>query len=138
MRPGSNRLSLCVCLASWVMTGCNLTQPNRAPISESGFTQAQRDAEQLLQTGLKQYDQGRYKRAAATLQQALDMGLASANQTRAYKHLAFISCTSNRERQCRNEFRKALELDSRFDLTPAEAGHPQWGPVFRSVKATYK
>lgn len=120
------------------MTGCSLTQPNRAPIRESGFTQAQRDAEQLLQTGLTQYDQGQYKRAAATLQQALDMGLASADQTLAYKHLAFISCTSNRERQCRNEFRKALELDPRFDLTPAEAGHPQWGPVFRSVKATSK
>ena len=22
-----------------------------------------------------------------------------------------------------------------FDLTPAEAGHPIWGPVFRAVKA---
>ena len=120
------------------MTGCSLTQPNHAPIRESGFTQAQRDAEQLLQTGLTQYDQGQYKRAAATLQQALNMGLVPANQTLAYKHLAFISCTSNRESQCRNEFRKALELDSRFDLTPAEAGHPQWGPVFRSVKAISK
>lgn len=138
MRPGSNRLSLCVSLVLWLMTGCNLIPPNRAPVSESGVTRAQRDAEQLLQSGLTQYDQGQYKRAAATLQQALDMGLATAYQTRAYKHLAFISCTSNRARQCRNEFRKALDLDPRFDLAPAEAGHPQWGPVFRSVKATSK
>lgn len=125
-------------LVSGLVAGCSLTQPNPAPISESGVTQAQRDANQLLQTGLKQYDQGQYKRAAVTLQQALDTGLAPAHQTLAYKHLAFISCTSNQESQCRNEFRKALKLDPRFDLAPAEAGHPQWGPVFRSVKANLK
>ena len=134
----ANLLSRSVCIVLVLIAGCGLTRPTPAPVSEPGVIQAQRDAVQLLQTGLKQYDQGQYKRAAATLQQALDMGLATANQTRAYKHLAFISCTSNRESQCRNEFRKALELDARFDLTPAEAGHPQWGPVFRSVKAISK
>ena len=134
----ANLLSRSVCIVLVLIAGCGLTRPTPAPVSEPGVIQAQRDAVQLLQTGLKQYDQGQYKRAAATLQQALDMGLVTANQTLAYKHLAFISCTSNRESQCRNEFRKALELDSRFDLTPAEAGHPQWGPVFRSVKAISK
>ncbi len=134
----ANLLSRSVCIVLVLIAGCGLTRPTPAPVSEPGVIQAQRDAVQLLQTGLKQYDQGQYKRAAATLQQALDMGLVPANQTLAYKHLAFISCTSNRESQCRNEFRKALELDSRFDLTPAEAGHPQWGPVFRSVKAISK
>ena len=30
---------------------------------------------------------------------------------------------------------KVLALDNKFDLTPAEAGHPLWGPVFRNLKA---
>jgi hypothetical protein len=37
--------------------------------------------------------------------------------------------------QCRDEFRKVLEIDPSFDLRDDEAGHPTWGPVFRSVKA---
>jgi hypothetical protein len=37
--------------------------------------------------------------------------------------------------QCRDEFRKALDLDPSFDLRENEAGHPIWGPAFRSVKA---
>ena len=41
----------------------------------------------------------------------------------------------SRTSACRAEFRKAFEADPAFDLTPAEAGHPMWGPVFRSVKA---
>jgi hypothetical protein len=36
---------------------------------------------------------------------------------------------------CRDEFRAALDIDPSMQLEPAEAGHPVWGPVFRSVKA---
>ena len=35
----------------------------------------------------------------------------------------------------REEFQKILDIAPDFELTPAEAGHPTWGPVFRSVKA---
>jgi hypothetical protein len=52
----------------------------------------------------------------------------------ANKYLAFISCVSGRDRQCRAYFRRALELNPSFELEPAEAGHPTWGPVFRNVK----
>ena len=48
---------------------------------------------------------------------------------------AFIHCAAGRQAQCREEFRRALEIDPQLELTPAEAGHPGWGPVFRSVKA---
>lgn len=95
----------------------------------------QSKAEQALSDGVRQYEDGNYKEAQKTLQSALDQGLASKpDQVKAHKYLAFIHCVSNRERQCREEFRKALDLNSAFDLTPAEAGHPLWGPVFRSVK----
>jgi len=49
--------------------------------------------------------------------------------------VAFIHCSENRSRQCRDEFRKALAIDPDMELAPAEAGHPTWGPIFRSAKA---
>jgi Tfp pilus assembly protein PilF len=91
--------------------------------------------DQDLATGLRQYDEGKYSEAARTLQSSLDEGLSSKDQVTAHKYLAFIHCISGRERQCRDEFRKALKIDPAFELEPAEAGHPIWGPVFRSAKA---
>ena len=96
-------------------------------------------AEQELSTGIINYEDGNYKAAAKSLQSALDSGLAfDGDAARAHKYLAFIHCLSNREKQCRDEFRKALEKDNKFDLDPAEAGHPTWGPAFRAVKAEHK
>ena len=122
------------------ISGCSLTQPNPAPVIDSGGRQNQGAggyrADQILQTGLRQYDRAQYTRAASSLQQAIYRGLTLKRQVIAHKHLAFIYCISNRVSQCRAEFRNALGLDPRFDLAPAEAGHPQWGPVFRSVKAS--
>ncbi len=96
-------------------------------------------ANRLLSTGIQSYEDGNYKIAAKDLQRALDMGLTFASDAvQAHKYLAFIHCLSNQEKQCRDEFKKALEKDSKFDLKPEEAGHPIWGPVFRSVKAEGK
>ncbi len=92
-------------------------------------------AEQDLAAGIRQYQEHNYSEAARSLQASLDAGLSSkSDQVKAHKHLAFIHCVSARERQCRDEFRKALKIDPAFELDPAEAGHPNWGPVFRSVK----
>ncbi|MFI4922270.1 MAG: TssQ family T6SS-associated lipoprotein [Burkholderiales bacterium] len=88
-----------------------------------------------LSAGIKSYDEGEYAEAQKSLLSALDMGLAfKSDQVKAHKYLAFIYCISSKEKQCRDEFKKALEIDPDFELEPAEAGHPQWGPVFRSVK----
>jgi hypothetical protein len=45
-------------------------------------------------------------------------------------------CIGGQQNQCRDEFRRALEIDPKLDLKPEEAGHPIWGPVFKSVKAS--
>ena len=90
---------------------------------------------QMLQTGLKQYDDGDYAGSAKNLQGAIERGLAPRDLANAHKHLAFIHCVSGRSGACREEFRKALAVDPGLELEPAEAGHPTWGPVFRSVKA---
>jgi len=90
-------------------------------------------AQMTLVQGLREYDAGDYAESSKTLQRALDLGLFSIDSGNAHKHLAFIHCASNRERQCREEFRKALAADPALELTPAEAGHPVWGPIFRSM-----
>lgn len=88
-----------------------------------------------LSAGLKQYENGDYEESAKNLQGAIDLGVPEKSRANAHKHLAFIHCASNRVGQCREEFRKALAVDPNLELAPAEAGHPVWGPIFRSLKA---
>ena len=92
-------------------------------------------AQATLSAGLKQYDDGEYEQSLKTLQSAIQQGLPERDRVNAYKHSAFIYCVSGRERQCREEFKKALAIDPGMDLAPEEADHPMWGRVFRSVKA---
>lgn len=87
-----------------------------------------------LSAGLKQYEDGDYAESAKNLQGAIDLGIAEKERVNAHKHLAFIHCSSNRVAQCREEFRKALAVDPALELAPEEAGHPVWGPIFRSLK----
>jgi Tfp pilus assembly protein PilF len=97
---------------------------------------ARTPAEQAFDRGVRNYEDANYKDAAKEFQSALDTGLAKkGDQVQAHKYLAFIACISGRNKVCRDEFKKALDIDPSFDLAPAEAGHPKWGPVFRSVKA---
>src|SRR5687767_10069610 len=87
-----------------------------------------------LSAGLRLYEEGKYEESATTLQGAIERGLPDRDRARAHKHLAFMHCAANRERQCRDEFRRALDFDPGLHLTAAESGHPAWGPVFRSLK----
>jgi Tfp pilus assembly protein PilF len=106
--------------------------------SEEGLRKVQEiliPGQQALSTGLKQYEEGRYEQSLKNLQSAIQQGLTERDRLTAHKYSAFIHCVSNRERQCRDEFRKALAIDPGMDLAPEERGHPVWGPVFRSAKA---
>ena len=92
-------------------------------------------AQEQLAAGVKQYESGEFDAAVKSLTASLDHGLLSkVDQSRARKYLAFSHCVSGREQQCREEFRKAFEINPEFSLTPAEDGHPIWGPVYRSVR----
>ena len=84
---------------------------------------------------LQQYDSGDYAESAKNFQGAINQGLGDKELAAAHKYLAFIQCSANREKPCRDEFRKALAVDPALELTPAEAGHPVWGPIFASLKA---
>lgn len=123
MKASGNLLLVVITLAA--LGGCAVDSV------KSAF---QSKGEQELSTGIRSYDDGKYPEAAKSLQSALESGLGNANQVKAHKYLAFIHCASGREKQCRVEFRKALDINPALELEPAESGHPIWGPVFRSVK----
>jgi tetratricopeptide (TPR) repeat protein len=108
-------------------------QPSAAPqITEDALRER---AKEQLAAGIRQYEAGEYEAAVKSLTDSLDHGLlAKADQSRARKYLAFSHCVSGREQQCRGEFRKAFEINPDFALTPAEDGHPSWGPIYRDVR----
>ena len=126
------RLLFTFLLVTFLTTGCS-----SGPIRDMGLDKlSPRKAEQELSTGLKNYEDGNYQTAARYLQNALNLGLTfKKDQVNAHKYLAFVHCVSEREKQCKEEFKKALEIDPDFELSTAEAGHPIWGPVFRGVKS---
>jgi Tfp pilus assembly protein PilF len=124
------RMLMCTA-ASAVLCGC-ATEAGRAV--QDFFHPSK--GHPALATGLKQYEDGDYADSAKNLQVAIEQGLVRKERVNAHKHLAFINCASDRERQCRDEFRKALAVDPTMELAPAEAGHPIWGPIFRSLKAS--
>jgi Tfp pilus assembly protein PilF len=92
-------------------------------------------AEKDLAGGIRAYESGEYEDAERLLQRSLDEKLTfKSDRINAHKYLAFVHCVSNEERKCREDFRKVFELDPRFELDKSEAGHPIWGPVYRSVR----
>jgi Tfp pilus assembly protein PilF len=123
----STRALFAACLLT-ILAACS-TQPLRALLQPS-------KGSATLGIGVRQYDDGDYADAARNVQSAIDLGLTDTERARAYKYLAFMHCASNRERACREAFRKALNINPDFQLSPAEAGHPVWGPIFASMKAT--
>lgn len=88
-----------------------------------------------LWQGIAFYEEGNYRAASRRLLFALEEGLTVPDRVVAHKYLAFIACVSGRQLTCREEFAIALKLDPDFELDEAEAGHPIWGPVFRSAQA---
>ena len=130
------RIGVTACLIA-VLAGCAVNPPAPAVAAPEELARRQRieRAETNLNDGLKQYEAGSYDEAKTNLLIALDSGVLSVpQQLIARKHMAFIQCVNNRELVCKEEFEKAFMLDAKFDLTPAEAGHPTWGPIFRLVK----
>lgn len=119
--------------AAGTLAGCTWA-PIR-DLRESFYRAFHHEGESTLASGIRRYDDGNYPEASKDFHAALKLGLGNADQVRAHKYLAFISCASGHEERCRHEFRQALNIDPQMQLSPAEAGHPVWGPVFRSVKA---
>ncbi len=119
---------LCVLL----LTACSAPMMRDAELHKYAPRKAERD----LSSGIHAYEDGDYSKSARFLRNALSGGLLlTYDKVAAYKYLGFIYCAQSQEKACRTAFRKALELDPKLELTPAEAGHPLWGPTFYSVKS---
>ena len=115
---------------STALAGC-VVPPSKPP---GLMDVAERPAEKALLAGMRAYDDAQYPQAEKLLKQSLKDGLASPrDRAAAHKHLAFIYCTSDRSPACEAEFRAARADDPAFALSKSEAGHPQWGPVWRKV-----
>jgi Tfp pilus assembly protein PilF len=123
---------LAALLALALLAGCG-SEPVRA-VKGAVQSAFQSRGDKLLEEGIRQFEDASYPAAARSLQGALAEGLSTADQVKAHKYLAFIHCVSDRRQQCQDEFRKALALDPSMELSPAEAGHPVWGPAFRTAK----
>jgi tetratricopeptide (TPR) repeat protein len=92
-------------------------------------------AQDQLQAGVQQYQAGDFDNAMRSLTASLEHGMLSkADQSRARKIMAFTHCVQGRDVLCREEFRRAFEINPEFALTPAEDGHPIWGPIYRDVR----
>ncbi len=130
------RLPLCVAVMI-IFAGCAVAPTATGPSPEElAKLERLERANGSLNDGLKRYDTGDYDAAMKAFLVALDSRLLTpVQQLNARKHMAFMHCLASRESSCKEEFEKAFALDAKFDLAPAEVGHPIWGPVFRTVKA---
>jgi uncharacterized protein (DUF1501 family) len=117
-------------LASLFLAACAQTPP--AP---TGLLDViARAPEKALLDGLRAYDDAQYDTAERQFKQAIALGLGSPkDRAEAHKRLAFIDCANSRLAECESEFRLARQADRTFALSPSEAGHPVWGPVYRKV-----
>jgi hypothetical protein len=136
VRPGpaslpTARLRAALASAAWLL----LAACAQAPPAPVGLLDVSaRPAEKALLDGLKAYDDAQYESAERQFRQALALGLASPrDRAEAHKRLAFLHCAVGRLVECEAEFRLARQADRGFTLSPSEAGHPVWGPVYRKV-----
>ena len=124
------QISALIC-AVLLMTACATPIMRDAGLDKFALRKAEKD----LSLGIRAYEDGDYKNSTRLLQSALAAELfLTSDKVAAHKYLAFMYCAQSREKACRDEFRKVLALNPDFQLSPAESGHPSWGPVFRSLK----
>jgi tetratricopeptide (TPR) repeat protein len=110
-------------------------KPKQQPVPQVTEDALRDRAKSQLAQGIEQYIAGDYEAAIRSLNSSLEHGmLGKVDQSRARKYLAFSHCVQGREPACRAEFRKAFEINADFALTPAEDGHPLWGPVYRDMR----
>ena len=126
-------------ISALLICGCQTVSTLNPFACEAAQTQSVvSPTDKKLNYGVLSYEEGNYQASVTALQGVFEAGLSGKpEQVKAYKYLAFIQCVSGRESMCRDYFKKALDIDPNFNLESAEAGHPIWGPAFRSVKNKY-
>jgi hypothetical protein len=91
-------------------------------------------AQRELEEAVAIYDKGDFNAAIERLGSPAIAAGDTPIRVAAHKYSAFSYCVTRRTSLCRTQFEAALKLDPAFELSPAERGHPLWGPVFERVK----
>lgn len=110
----------------------------RAERNERPAPRAERPASErddiALREGIALYHDGDFKGAIKRLA-STDIRRGSVrNRVSAHKYTAFSYCVTGQPVACRQAFERALRLDTAFELTPGEQGHPLWGPQFAKAR----
>jgi hypothetical protein len=109
--------------------------PAPAPVVVAPVVSGNSAGAPALNEGVAAFQKGEYRRAETKLAESQKLGLKYVDEiVRAHKTQAFLYCVTKRAAQCEKSFQSAFDMDSSFDLTRAERGHPVWGPVFAKVK----
>lgn len=88
-----------------------------------------------LADAIRLFDAGDFYLAAGRLRNLPELNSASVEtQLTAMKYLAFSYCVTNRRTLCQQQFEAALRVDPKFELAPAERGHPIWKVHFERAK----
>ena len=89
-----------------------------------------------LADAIRLFDAGEFYLAAGRLRNLPDLNSANVEtQLMAMKYLAFSYCVTNRRTLCQQQFEAALRVDPKFELAPAERGHPIWKVHFERAKS---
>lgn len=122
--------TLGLAIAVLVLAGCSTMRD----LGQKVGIGAPSPAEAKVAEGIALYDKGEFAGAIRTLQSPEIADGDVQTRVRASKYLAFSYCVTQRRALCRRSFDTALRLDDEFRLTPAEAGHPAWGPVYAQAR----
>jgi hypothetical protein len=88
-----------------------------------------------LADAIRLFDAGEFFAAVGRLRNLPDLNTASVEtQLKAMKYLAFSYCVTSRRTLCQQQFEAALKVDPKFELAPAERGHPIWKVYFERAK----
>lgn len=92
-------------------------------------------AEETVAAATAHFENGEFRKAIELL--AKDPNVARAStpiRVRAGKTVAFARCTLGRKLECQRDFGKILALDPTFELSPFEAGNPNWEPALAAAR----
>lgn len=120
-----------------LLGGCaTLAEQPPAGMAGAGAVAAdEAGARRELAAGVELYDKGDYVLALRSLLKAQGIWQASPDlRVTAHKYVAFSHCLLNRPKPCKQSFSDLLALKPDFELSPAEAGHPQWSGAFKQAR----
>lgn len=109
------------------------TAPSPRPEPPAPPSQAAIDA---LAQVRDRYQTGAYGEVIRAVARSSDLATAPLDmRIEALKLQAFSYCVTGYRVLCEDDFKRILVLDPKFELSPAEIGHPAWGPAFQRAKA---